>query len=526
MENSWDVIIAGGGPAGLSAALMLGRARRRVLVIDAGSPRNRFAAHMHGVLGHEGRAPGELRERGRAEAASYGVEFADAEVVEVTRIPGAPEARPGLRVVDSDGGAHISRALVVATGLADDLPDVRGLAERWGTSVLHCPYCHGWEVAGQRLGVLTTSPLGMHQAELIRQWSDRVTVFTSGLGELSDETVRRFGARGVALESEPVAEVLGEGERIEAVRLRDGREVEIDALFTMGRLRPLDGFLAVLDLRRAQTPWGEALDVDQTGRTSDPRVWAFGNVVNPGATVPKSMGDASFSAGFLNGVLVAEDFDAAVAAEAGWPRIAEPGFWEERYAGRERVWSHEANAALRDVAAGLTPGSALDVGCGEGADAIWLAKRGWRATGIDVSATAVSRAADAAAAEGIGAERAAFAVTPVSEIPDGAFDLVTSSFLHSPAGLPREDILREAARKTAAGGHLLILSHAAPPSWAGADHAHAGHRFLPPREEYAALGLDPSEWEPVIVEARTRDVIGPDGEPGTIDDGVLLLRRR
>ena len=288
-NDSWDVIVAGGGPAGLSAALMLGRSRRRVLVIDEGSPRNRNASHMHGVLGQEGVPPGELLATGRAEAADYGVEFGAGALAGVERLPG------GLRITTVDGVARDARALVVATGLSDDLPDVPGLAERWGTTAPHCPYCHGWEVRDQHLGVLTTSPLGLHQAELIRQWSDRVTVFTAGLGALTPEVERRLRSRGVALEPAAVAAIVGEGIAIEAVRLDDGREVPVDAIFTAGTLRPHDGFLEPLDLARSETPFGSFLAVDPTGRTSDERIWAVGNVVNPGANVPMSIGSGSFT---------------------------------------------------------------------------------------------------------------------------------------------------------------------------------------------------------------------------------------
>ncbi|RNI21098.1 NAD(P)/FAD-dependent oxidoreductase [Flexivirga caeni] len=302
----WDVIIAGGGPAGLSAALMLGRSRRRVLVIDSGSPRNRFAAHMHGVLGQEGVAPAELAQRGRAEAADYGVEFRDTVVERVDREP------EGVLVTTADGMALHARALVAATGLRDRLPEVAGLAERWGSTVLHCPYCHGWEVRDQRLGVLTTSPVGLHQAELIRQWSDRVVVFTAGLGELGDEAQARLRARGVRLESEPVEQILGEGAAISGVRLRGGRTVSVDAIFTAGAAVARDRYLAHLCLDRTETPFGSFVSTDATGRTSDERVWAVGNIVNPAANVPMSIGAGAFAGGAVNGALVAWDFDAAV----------------------------------------------------------------------------------------------------------------------------------------------------------------------------------------------------------------------
>lgn len=304
-ENSWDVVIAGGGPAGLSAALMLGRSRRRVLVVDAGSPRNRFASHMHGVLGQEGVSPGELIARGRSEAAGYGVEF------QQTWIERVAHESEGVAVEVADGEVLSARALVVATGLSDELPEIPGLAERWGSSVLHCPYCHGWEVRERRLGVLTTSPFGMHQAELVRQLSDEVTVFTAGAGPLAPEAGQRLRSRGVVLEPSPVVEVVGEGTAISAVRLADGREVAVDALFTAGDLRPHDEFLAGLELARTETPFGSFLTVDPTGRTSDERIWAIGNVVTPMANVPMSIGAGAFTGGAVNAALVGWDFDEA-----------------------------------------------------------------------------------------------------------------------------------------------------------------------------------------------------------------------
>jgi thioredoxin reductase/SAM-dependent methyltransferase len=523
-ENSWDAIVVGGGAAGLSAALMLGRSRRRVLVIDAGSPRNRFAAHMHGVLGQEGVPPGELVERGRVEAAGYGVEFVDGVVERVEREAG------GLRVTTADGAVASARALVVATGLSDELPDIPGLAERWGATVLHCPYCHGWEVRDRRLAVLTTSPLGLHQAELVRQWSDRVTVFTAGLGPLSPETERRLRARGVELEAAPVAEILGEGAGISAVRLagEDGSEVPVDAIFTAGTPRPHDGFLAPLGLDRAETPFGSFLAVDPMGRTSDERVWAIGNVVNPAANVPLAIGSGAFAGGAVNAALVTWDFDAAVRGLGDAPRQPQPepaDFWEEKYAGSDRIWSGRVNVALADVAGALAPGRSLDLGCGEGADVIWLAERGWEATGIDISPTATARASAAAEAAGLAPDRAPVHTAPHAAGPAGAYDLVTASFFHSPVELPREDILRQAAERVAHGGHLLITSHAGFPPWADKPDGHV-HRFLSPQEELEQLALDAAEWEVVLAETRPRDVTAPDGSAAVLDDGILLIRRR
>ena len=545
MQDSWDVIVAGGSVAGLSAALMLGRSRRRVLVIDAGSPRNRFASHMHGVLGSEGVPPAELVARGRAECATYGVQFTDGTIDRIE------DTEDGLSVTTTDGEVRTARALVVATGIADELPDVPGLADRWGVTVLHCPYCHGWEVQDQRLGVLATTPMSLHQAEIVRQWSDRITLFSAAIEPLPPEVERRLRSRGVEIVREPVAEVLGDATAIEAVRLADGREVAIDAIFTAGRPVPHDGFLAPLHLERADGPFGSFLAVDpMTGKTSHDRVWAVGNVTVPMGNVPMSIGAAAMTGGAVNATLVGWEFDAALHDAQAWPQVAPVDFWEERYAGADRVWSGRVNRVLSDVAAMLPAGRALDLGCGEGADVIWLAREGWTATGVDISPSAVRRAAHAAAAAGLTPDQARFVAgdlsavmsahpgsywdvdqapfvpSPAAEPPIGReYDLVTASFLHSPVHLAREEILRRAASLVAPGGHLLVTSHADFPPWS--DRArHAGHRFLSVDEELAELALDPATWQIVIAETRTRDTTGPDGVPATLDDTVILVRRR
>ncbi len=518
-QDMWDVIVAGGGPAGLSAALMLGRARRRVLVIDAGSPRNRFAGHMHGVLGQEGVPPAEFLERGRAEATSYGVQFVAGSVERVEHAQG------GLHVTASDGALRFTRALVVATGLRDELPEIPGLAERWGITVLHCPYCHGWEVRDQHLGVLTTSPMGLHQAELVRQLSERVTVFTHGIGEVAPEVEQRLRARGIHLEPAPVAEIVGEGSAIAAARLEDGREVPIDAIFTVGAPRPCGGFLAPLGLAREEAPFGSFLAVDAMGRTSDERIWGAGNVTNPAANVPLSIGAGSVTGAGVNAALVTWDFDAAVHHPAAWPQVAPPDFWEDRYAGSDRVWSGKVNRVLADVAAALAPGRVLDLGCGEGADVVWLAQHGWQATGIDISPTAIARATAAAEAAGLNDGHAQFLTADLTTLPGGDYDLVCASFLHSPVDLARQDILRQATTRVAPGGRLLITSHAASPTWADVPAGHQ-HRFLNPEEELTQLDLDPEGWEVIHAETRPRETTTPAGEPATLDDVVVLIRRR
>ena len=188
MDNArYDVVMVGGGAAGLSAALVLGRARRRVAVIDAGDPRNAPAAHMHGFLSRDGMPPADLLAAGRAEAAGYGVEFVAGHVVSI---------EPGFAVTLEDGETLEARRLLIATGATDELPPIPGLRERWGRDFLHCPYCHGWEVRDQPLGVLGTGPGSVEHAQLIRQWTDDLIFFTH-THAITDAEREQLEARGI-----------------------------------------------------------------------------------------------------------------------------------------------------------------------------------------------------------------------------------------------------------------------------------------------------------------------------------------
>ncbi|MBN9201204.1 MAG: NAD(P)/FAD-dependent oxidoreductase, partial [Microbacterium chocolatum] len=217
--HTWDALIVGSGPAGLAAALMLGRARRRVLVVDDDLPRNRFAAHMHGVVGFDGVPPEDFAARGRAEAEGYGVDFRSARVTGVADTTPGQDA--GLRVTVTGGDTLTARVVIAASGVVDELPAIPGLAEHWGTRVLHCPYCHGWEVRDRRLGVLLTSLLGLHQADLVRQWSADLTVFTQGLA-LDDDARRRIEARGTRIVAAPVTALTSADGALTGATLADG----------------------------------------------------------------------------------------------------------------------------------------------------------------------------------------------------------------------------------------------------------------------------------------------------------------
>ncbi|HWU32289.1 MAG TPA: FAD-dependent oxidoreductase [Marmoricola sp.] len=522
MSEKWDVIIVGGGSAGLSAALTLGRARRRVLVLDAGEPRNRFAEHMQGLLGHDGLDPAELVRLGRKELEAY----------DVTLRPGIVEsvgdAEGGLSVHLVDGSSTWGRALVVATGLRDELPDIPGIADLWGTDVLHCPYCHGWEVRGRRLAVLGTSALSIHQAQLIRQWSDDLVFFTAEVGDLDDDLRRRLEARAITTIDTPVAELVQIEGRLTAARLADGREIELDAIFTAPTARPNDAFLESLNLDRVDNQMGNFIAVDPTGQTSHSRVWAIGNVVNPGANVPISLGAGSMTGAVVNMALVNEDFDHALLTPAA--------YWEDQYASSGRRWSGRVNATVADVVRALEVGDALELGCGEGGDAVWLAEHGWLVTAVDISSTAVIRGAAGAAELGV-ADRVTWVAHDLATWTTAeTFDLVTASFFHSTVDLPRTEILRRAAEQVRPGGHLLLVSHVFEtdedvPPWASRHHSErhegAGQVLLTPSEEIAELALDPDQWIVELEEIRPREATGPDGhQHARVKDGVVLLRRR
>jgi thioredoxin reductase len=304
-ERSYDVVVVGGGAAGLSAALVLGRARRRVVVIDAGSPRNAPAAHMQGFLSRDGMAPAALLAAGRAEVSGYGVELFDDHVVDIEGIA------PGFTVRLGDGRVITARRVLVATGVGDDLPDIPGVRERWGRDLLHCPYCHGWEVRDQPLGVLGAGPGSVQHALLVRQWSDDVVFFVHTY-DLAEDEQRQLEARDIRIEPGAVARLIVEDDRLRAVELRDGRLVARAAVFVRpGNTPHDDGLLGGLGCATNEAGF---VTVDATGRTSTPGVWAAGNVVDPRAQVITAAGAGSAAAIAINADLVQEDVDIALRA--------------------------------------------------------------------------------------------------------------------------------------------------------------------------------------------------------------------
>lgn len=316
-RQRYDVVIVGGGAAGLSGALALARARRSVLVIDAGEPRNAPASHVHNYLGRESTPPGELLAIGRNEAAGYGAEIVSGRVASAERLPGAEDV--GFRVVTEDGRSVEARRLLVTTGLVDELPPVPGLAERWGREVLHCPYCHGHEVADRPIGVLATGPLAVHQALMWRQWSDDVTLFLHTGPEPSVEEYEELAARDVAVVDGEVAGLEVADDRFTGVRLASGRVVPREALVVQARFTARSAVLESLGLtpvaqEMAGTVVGTYIPSDPTGATEVPGVWVAGNVTRLTEQVVGAAAAGLMAAGALNGELITEDTRLAVAA--------------------------------------------------------------------------------------------------------------------------------------------------------------------------------------------------------------------
>jgi thioredoxin reductase len=310
-----DVVVIGGGAAGLSGALTLARARRSVLVIDGGAPRNAPAEGVHGFLTRDGVSPAELVSMGRDEVAGYGGRFLDGEVRSARAVDGG-----GFEVtVDGgtgDGTVVLARRLLVTTGLVDELPDVAGVRELWGRDVLHCPYCHGWEVQDQPIGILGTGPFAFHHATLFRQWTDDLVLFQHTAPALTDEQAEQLGARGVVVVPGRVDGLEVVEGRLAGVRLEDGTVVARRALVVAPRFVARSEVLAGLGLQPVPGPMGmgEVIAADELGMTAVPGVWVAGNVTDLRAQVVHAAAGGVLTAAAINNDLIAEDTQRAVAA--------------------------------------------------------------------------------------------------------------------------------------------------------------------------------------------------------------------
>ena len=303
--SNLDCIIIGGGAAGLSAALALGRARRRTLVIDAGGQSNLAAQAVGGLLGHDRRPPAALYARGREELTEYPtVAVRDGQVEKVSG-----DLDAGFTVELVDGTAHTGRRLLLAGGMDYRYPEVPGAAERWGSTVFHCPLCHGWEVAGRPLAVLNPGPTGVHQALMLTAWSDQVTLLAGGASGhapgvgLSDADRDRLAAAAVTVEERPVAALRGPGAELETVELADGTHLDCGGVLVVTTLHQRSDLVTRLGVAfaAANPLTSEAVEIDMQHRTSVPGIYAAGDITAGPPSVSRAIAHGALAGAMIIG---------------------------------------------------------------------------------------------------------------------------------------------------------------------------------------------------------------------------------
>ena len=519
VERHCDVAVVGGSAAGLAAALQLGRQRRSVVVVDAGEPRNAPAAHMHSYLGYEGSPPSVLSSVGREEVRSYGVEVVPGRAVDVAR------TADGLFRVELVGGhAVVARRVLAATGLVDELPEIEGLAEHWGGDVIHCPFCHGFEVRDRRIVQIVTHPAGLHPAVLFRQLSAAFTVVLHDGVSADHPEVAALRAAGVEVVDDRVRRVVtGADGHVAAIELVERGLVDADAVAVGARFRVRAEPFASLGLVPVPhaSGLGDVVEVDPTGETSVAGLYAAGNVTDPGQQVLHAAAHGSRVGAMISVSLAHEDVAAAARPSSN------QADWDHRYGG-EQMWSGNPNGSLVAEVAGMAPGRALDVGAGEGGDAIWLAEQGWEVTASDISTRALARVA----AE---AERRRLAVAchhadanAVEPFERSGFDLVSAQYASIPR-TPDDRAVHNLLEAVAPGGTLLVVSHDLAPMRTPIDTRVQSRPFDPDAyvrvDDVAAVLAGSPEWEVEVHEARPR----PPGAASAghhVDDVVLRARRR
>lgn len=519
VERHCDVAVVGGSAAGLAAALQLGRQRRSVIVVDSAEPRNAPADHMHSFLGREGQPPSELITAGREEVRSYGGEIL---TDHVTRVRRADDDRFRIELVS--GHSIVARRVLAATGLVDQLPDIAGLEQHWGRDVIHCPFCHGFEVRDRRIVQIVTHPMGLHTAGLLRQLSARLTVVLNDPVAVDDDELDALKAAGVDIVHGPVRRVVtGADDHLTGVELADHTHHDADAVVVMPRFSARAEPFESLGLHPVAHPsgLGDHVETDATGATAVPGLYAAGNVTDPSQQVLQAAADGSRVGGTISFSLADEDIRDAVRPSA------HQADWDHRYGGGQ-MWSGNPNGTLVNEVSALAPGRALDVGAGEGGDALWLAERGWAVTAADIS----HRALDHVHAE---AERRGLTVTcrPTDANALGAFDIAAFDLVSAQyASIPRTPDKRGVLGildAVAPGGVLLVVGHDLEPMRAPVDTPAHSRPFDPDAyvrvDDFAAAVEGAPEWDIEVHEKRPRPA-GAASAAHHIDDIVLRVRRR
>jgi thioredoxin reductase/SAM-dependent methyltransferase len=518
VERHCDVAVIGGSAAGLAGALQLGRQRRSVIVVDSGEPRNAPAAHMHGFLGREGLPPSELTTVGREEVRSYGGEILAGRVSLVARTDG-----DRFRVELLGGHSIVARRVLAATGLVDELPDIEGLAEHWGGDVIHCPSCHGFEVRDRRIVQIVTHPMGLHSAGLFRQLSAHLTVVLHDPADVDDSVLVALQVAGVDVVHAQVSLIVtGADGHIAAVELADNERIDADAVVVAPRFRVRAEPFGSLSLRPTAHPTGlgDFVETDATGVTAVPGLYAAGNVTDPSQQVLQAAADGS-RVGAMISFSLADDDIRTIARPS-----ANEADWDHRYA-REQMWSGNANGTLVNEISGLVPGRALDVGAGEGGDALWLAERGWKVTANDISQRALDRVSAESERRGLSVEYHHADANALNAFETAAFDLVSAQYASIPR-TPDGRGVRNLLNAVAPGGTLLVVGHDLEPMRAPIDTLTNSRPFDPDAyirvDDFAAALDGSSDWDIEVHEKRPRPA-GAASASHHVDDIVLRARR-
>ncbi|MGL5857438.1 MAG: FAD-dependent oxidoreductase [Angustibacter sp.] len=519
VERHCDVAVIGGSAAGLAAALQLGRQRRSVVVVEAGEPRNAPAAHLHSYLGHEGIAPAELAAIAREEVRSYGGEVLAGRAVGVSRVDD-----DRFRVDLTAGHTVIARRVLAATGLVDELPDIDGLGEHWGRDVIHCAFCHGYEVRDLRIVQIIAHPTGLHSAALFRQLSTELTVVLHDGISAADPELEALRVAGVAVVDDRAERIVsGDDGRVRSVEVSSGRHIAADVVVVGGRFRVRADIFAPLGITIAEHPTGlgDLVVTDPSGATSVPGLYAAGNVTDPLHQVPQAAAHGSWVGAKISSSLAYDDI-----ASVDRPSSHQVD-WDHRYSA-DQMWSGNPNGTLVNEIGGLAAGRALDVGAGEGGDAIWLAEQGWQVTATDISQRALDRIAAAANDRDLVVACLHVDANAYRPFETAGFDLVSAHYAsipRTPDGRGVDNLLNAVAP----GGTLLVVSHDLEPMRAPIDtHQHSRpfdpDAYVRVADVVAAL-VDSPGWDIEVHDKRPRPP-GAAAAAHHVDDIVLRARRR
>jgi thioredoxin reductase len=517
IERHCDVAIIGGSAAGLAAGLQLSRQRRSVIVVDAGDPRNAASAHFHGYLGFEARPPSDLLEAGREEVRRYGGEVVAGRVVDVTG------GDAGFRLGLTGGHTMVARRVLAASGLADELPDIGGVDRHWGGDVIHCPFCHGYEVRDRRVVHLISHPMGLHAAALMRQLTRGYTLVVPDHVDVDPDRLAQLRAGGVAVVTGEAARLIdSDVGRVAAVELIDGRTIDADAVMIGTRLTARADPLAGLGVVATDHPSGVAtvVEVDPTGKTTVDGVYAAGSITDPSQQVAQAAAHGSWVGAMIAFSLADEDMVAQARPSANETD------WDQRYRG-EQIWSGNPNGTLVNEVGALAPRRAIDIGAGEGGDAVWLAQQGWQVTANDVSGRALARVAAEAERWGLAIALNHADVNSIEPFGGDTFDLVTAHYASIPR-TPDDRGVRNVIDAVAPGGTLLVVSHDLEPMRHPIDTERFSRPFDPDAyvrtEDVAAVLAGTPGWEIEVDDVRPRPPGAASGHH--VDDVVLRARRR